>query len=166
MFALIRTIIYLSLIISALLLFVPATDGSWAGLLRPESAGMKQGVGLLVGTAGIGLALWCSLLFAVIGRGTPLPFDPPRRLVTIGPYRFVRNPMALGVGGALIGVAVYYESWAFLGYTCLFFVIIHLLVTVYEEPTLRETFGDDYLAYCDRVGRWWPKRQTTPAGGS
>jgi protein-S-isoprenylcysteine O-methyltransferase Ste14 len=121
---------------------------------------LMQVLGAIVAGLGVSLALWCVLVFAVVGRGTPFPFDPPRRLVVRGPYRFVRNPMAIGVGSALIGAALFYGSWrlaAFAG--MLFFLIIHLFVVLYEEPTLRRMFGDDYVAYCDAVRRWWPRRK-------
>ena len=65
--------------------------------------------GAIVLILGASLALWCVLLFAVVGRGTPLPFDPPR-LVVRGPYRLVRNPMALGVGSVVAGAGLLYES--------------------------------------------------------
>jgi len=116
-----------------------------------------QVLGVIVAVFGVSLALWCVLVFAVVGRGTPLPFDPPRRLVVRGPYRFVRNPMAVGVGSALTGAALFYESWNLAAFAGVFFLIIHLFVVLYEEPTLRRTFGDEYAAYCDAVRRWWPR---------
>ncbi len=117
-----------------------------------------QALGVIVVVLGLSLALWCVLVFAVVGRGTPFPFDPPRRLVVRGPYRFVRNPMAIGVGSALIGAALFFASWRIAAVAGVFFLIIHLFVVLYEEPTLRRTFGDDYAAYCDAVRRWWPRR--------
>jgi protein-S-isoprenylcysteine O-methyltransferase Ste14 len=116
-----------------------------------------QVLGVMVVALGVGLALWCVLVFAVVGRGTPFPFDPPRRLVVRGPYRFVRNPMAIGVGSAIAGAALFYESWGLAAVVVAFFLIIHLFVVLYEEPTLRRTFGDEYAAYCDAVRRWWPR---------
>src|SRR5436853_491 len=78
--------------------------------------------GIVIGTAGAAVALWCIFTFAFIGIGTPAPFDPPRRLVIEGPYRFVRNPMYIGAGLALAGAALFYWSLALLGYTGLFFL--------------------------------------------
>jgi protein-S-isoprenylcysteine O-methyltransferase Ste14 len=65
--------------------------------------------------------------------------------------------MYLGAGFALAGAAFFYGSWALLGYTGLFFLATHLFVTGYEEPTLRDTFGPEYEAYCRRVRRWRPR---------
>ena len=105
----------------------------------------------------LALALWCVLTFALVGRGTPAPFDPPRRLVVRGPYRFVRNPMYIGAAIALAGAALFYRSLPLLGYLALFLLVTHLFVCVYEEPTLRRAFGAEYEAYCRRVRRWWPR---------
>ena len=107
-------------------------------------------------------ALSCILTFVFVGRGTPAPFDPPRQLVARGPYAFVRNPMYLGAAAALLGAALYYRSPALAAYAIAFLIATHLFVRLYEEPTLRRTFGDEYESYCRRVGRWWPRR-TTPA---
>jgi len=115
-----------------------------------------QVAGTVIGAAGGGVALWCVLAFAVVGRGTPAPFAPPHRLVTRGPYRFVRNPMYIGVGLTFAGAAVFYKSLPLLGYTGLFVLVSHPFVVWYEEPALRRTFGQEYDAYCGRVRRWWP----------
>ena len=128
------------------------------GVARPPSFGFAQFAGALVTLAGAIIALWCVLVFATIGLGTPIPLDPPRRLVVRGPYRFVRNPMAIGVGIALAGVALYYESGQFLLAVAVFMLGIHAMVKFYEEPTLRRTFGSEYVAYCELVHRWIPSR--------
>ncbi len=103
------------------------------------------------------LGLWYVSTFAFVGRGTPAPFAPPRRLVTRGPYRFVRNPMYIGVRLILVGAAIFYKSLPLLGYAVLFFLATHLFVVWYEEPTLRRTFGHEYEVYSRRVRRWWPR---------
>lgn len=102
------------------------------------------------------IALWCILAFVTLGKGTPAPFDPPRRLVVRGPYRYVRNPMYIGAGLALAGAALFYRSPSLLGYAAGFLVAMHLLVVFYEEPTLTRLFGDDYSAYRASVRRWLP----------
>jgi protein-S-isoprenylcysteine O-methyltransferase Ste14 len=139
--------------------FLPARVLSWSGIVRPATIGPAQVAGMVVGVGGAAVALWCIITFAVAGRGTPAPFDPPRRLVIVGPYRLVRNPMYLGAGLALAGAALFYESWALLGYTAAFAFMTYLFVVGYEEPTLRATFGDPYVRYCERVRRWWPRRR-------
>jgi len=80
-------------------------------------------------------------------------FDPPRKLVIRGPYRFVRNPMYIGAGMTLAGAALYYESLAIFICTCFFFLITHLFVELYEEPTLRRTFGGEWSDWDERHRR-------------
>lgn len=156
MFILVRAITYAALFISLLLIYLPARLLSWSGIVRPAAIEVQQVAGMVIGAAGAAVALWCIFTFASIGRGTPAPFDPPRRLVILGPYRFVRNPMYIGAGLALASAALFYESLPLLGYTVLFFLATHLFVVWYEEPTLQRTFGQEYEAYCSRVRRWWP----------
>ncbi len=157
MAALIRALTYASLFIGFVLVFVPARVLEWSGVVRPE-IGAAQIVGSAATMAGGVLALWCVLTFALAGKGTPAPFDPPRRLVVRGPYRFVRNPMYIGAGLALAGASLFFESLALAGYMVLFFIVTHLFVRYYEEPTLRTTFGEEYEVYCSGVGRWLPGR--------
>jgi protein-S-isoprenylcysteine O-methyltransferase Ste14 len=156
MFVLVLALTYAVLFIGLVLIYVPARLLSWSGMVRPVAIGVPHLAGMGIGAAGAALALWCIFTFALVGRGTPAPFEPPRRLVIQGPYRFVRNPMYLGAGLALAGAALFYESLLLLGYTGLFFLTTHLFVVWYEEPTLRRTFGPAYAAYCGRVRRWWP----------
>lgn len=156
MLPLIRALVYATLFVAFVLVFVPARIIESTGISRPATIGAAQLAGGLMTVLGGGLALWCVLTFALVGRGTPAPFDPPRRLVATGPYRFVRNPMYSGAGGALAGAALFYASLALLGYTVLFFLITHVFVVAYEEPVLRRMFGAEYEAYCATTRRWWP----------
>ena len=158
MAALVRAITYATLFIGLVLVYLPARVLAVAGVTRPARVGVPQMAGTVVGAAGAALAVWCILTFAVVGRGTPAPFDPPRRLVVRGPYRYVRNPMYLGAGLALAGAALFYEAAALWAYAAAFLLLLHLFVIWYEEPTLQSTFGDDYEHYCRQVRRWWPGR--------
>ncbi len=158
MFVLARAVTYAALFIGLVLIYVPARLLSWSGIVRPAAIEMPQVAGMVIGAAGAAVALWCIYAFASIGRGTPAPFDPPRRLVIHGPYRFVRNPMYIGAGLALAGAALFYESLPLLGYVGVLFLATELFVVWYEEPTLRQTFGQEYEAYCRQVRRWWPSK--------
>jgi protein-S-isoprenylcysteine O-methyltransferase Ste14 len=149
---------YSTLFIGFLLVFLPGRLLSWSGIVRPERLGAAQVAGVVVGAGGALLALWCIVTFIVVGRGTPAPFDPPRRLVLAGPYRLIRNPMYVGAGLALAGAALFYESWELLAYSAAFILVTHLFVVVYEEPRLRGTFGTAYERYCEQVHRWMPMR--------
>src|SRR5687767_11507283 len=157
---LIRAIVYSTLFIGFVLVFLPARVLAWSGIVGPADVGLMQIAGLVIGAIGAFVAVWCIATFVTVGRGTPMPLDPPRRLVDAGPYRLVRNPMYIGAGLALMGAALFYESWALLGYCAAFAIVMHLFVVRYEEPTLRASFGDDYVRYCQRVRRWWPARSS------
>jgi protein-S-isoprenylcysteine O-methyltransferase Ste14 len=158
MFVLVRAVTYATLFIGLVLVYLPGRCLSWSGIVAPAKTGAAQVAGMIMVAIGTVIALWCVFTFVFIGKGTPAPFDPPRKLVIGGPYRFVRNPMYIGAGmtlarrGALLRVAFD------LNYTCLFFLITHLFVVLYEEPRLRRTFGDEYEAYFRRVRRWLPKK--------
>jgi protein-S-isoprenylcysteine O-methyltransferase Ste14 len=156
MFVFVRAVTYAALFIGFVLIYLPARVLSWSGIVRPAAIGVPQVAGMVIGAAGAAVALWCVFTFASIGRGTPAPFDPPRRLVIRGPYRFVRNPMYIGAGLALASAALFYRSLPLLGYAGFFFLASHVFVVWYEEPTLRQTFGQEYEAYCRQVRRWWP----------
>jgi protein-S-isoprenylcysteine O-methyltransferase Ste14 len=160
MFVFARVIAYAALFIGFVLVYLPARLLSWSGIVRPATIAAPQVAGTVLGVVGAAVALWCILTFATIGKGTPAPFDPPRRLVIRGPYRFVRNPMYIGAGLALASAALFYESLPLLGYAALFFLVTHTFVVLYEEPTLRRTFGPDYEAYCRQVQRWLPRVRT------
>ena len=103
MFILMRAITYAGLFIGFVLVFLPARLISWSGVSAQPGFGFTQAIGMVLAALGAALALSCVLSFALLGKGTPAPFDPPRRLVVRGPYRFVRNPMYLGAATALAG---------------------------------------------------------------
>lgn len=158
MFILVRAITYATLFVGLVLVLLPARMLSWSGIEPPRAVGVLQVGGMATVAFGGMLALWSVLTFVFVGKGTPAPFDPPRRLVVEGPYRFVRNPMYIGAGLALGGAALFYTSLPLLGYTAVFLLAAHLFVVGYEEAALRKTFGAEYEAYCRRVRRWLPTR--------
>lgn len=174
MFLVVRTLVYASLFVGLLLIYLPARVLARSGIQRPAVLGAWQIVGLIVGTFGALLTLACVASFIRFGRGTPAPFDAPRHLVARGPYRFLRNPMYAGAALVLGGAALFYDSIDLLIYACAFFAFFHLFVLFYEEPILRRSFGTEYKAYCHNVRRWWPVLRpgkprmpmVTPLGGS
>jgi protein-S-isoprenylcysteine O-methyltransferase Ste14 len=132
----------------------------WLGF-RTETAGMVnwRWLAALPSVLGFSIALRCVWDFGRTGRGTPAPFAPPQRLVAVGFYRHVRNPMYVGAAAGWIGL------WVILGHAtpaAIAVVVaaalgVHLFVLLYEEPTLRAKFGPDYQEYCRKVNRWWPR---------
>lgn len=154
--AVVRALTYATAFVGIVLVFLPARILARAGVARPEAMGPGQVVGAAIVVVGGSLALWCVLAFALVGRGTPAPFDPPRRLVRRGPYRFVRNPMYLGALLVLAGASLFFGSLALLAFAAGFAVATHAFVVLYEEPTLRRIFGEEYEEYRRAVRRWLP----------
>ena len=113
-------------------------------------------LGIALITAGGIIGLACVATFVIRGQGTPAPFDPPRKFVAAGPYKFVRNPMYIGGFIVLLGFGLFQQSAAILLFTLPWFLFAHLFVIFYEEPHLRATFGDPYSSYCRSVHRWVP----------
>ncbi len=124
---------------------------------RPALSGAGA-AGWLLLAAGIALYFACAFWgFAVRGQGTPLPMDPPQRLVVEGPYRLVRNPMYWGVASVVLGEAAVFHSVVLVELTAIFAVGVNVFVLLYEEPALRRKFGAEYEEYCRRVPRWLPR---------
>jgi protein-S-isoprenylcysteine O-methyltransferase Ste14 len=153
----------------AFTVLVPGTVAFWlpgvilddARLALPTSWSVWQFVALLPLTVGAAIYLRCLWEFATRGRGIPAPIDHPKQLVVTGLYRYVRNPMYLGVLLFLLGESLFLEYQAFLLYTIAWLLFIHLNVLLYEEPTLRRKFGSSYERYTSAVHRWVPGRRYT-----
>ena len=112
---------------------------------------------------GVCILLWCVRDFYVFGKGTLAPWDPPKTLVVVGLYRFLRNPMYLGVLGVVAGWCLLTGSPLLAVYTCLLALGFHLRVIFYEEPTLAGQFTNEWAQYCGRVNRWLTR---LPSAGS
>ena len=127
----------------------------WDGAPAVVWASRAAGVVLLV--AGFALFAWCVALFARVGRGTLAPWNPTRRLVAVGPYRHVRNPMISGVALMLAGEALLWRSGLLALWLVLFVLINHTYFLLREEPGLEARFGDGYRGYRANVPRWLPR---------
>ncbi len=153
LFVLLRAFVIGALFVSIWTWFVPR----WiAGTkLVPR---WNAGAAILM-TIGALIVLRCVWDFAWTGRGTPAPFDPPRRLVVKGLYRWVRNPMYLGMGLFLIGEALLLPqiTLPMLIMVAILWIAVTAFIILYEEPTLRRLFGSDYEEYCRHVRRWIPR---------
>jgi len=98
-------------------------------------------IGVVPATIGLLIYAWTAFDFAWVGRGTPAPIDPPRRLVVRGLYRYVRNPMYVGVLLVIVGEAVMRRSWQTAEYALAVAVMFGALVILLEEPLLRSQLG-------------------------
>lgn len=106
---------------------------------------------------GLGALIECFVRFALRGRGTPAPLLPTEVLIVSGLYRFVRNPMYVAVFLIVAGQGVLFGSTPILLYAACVWIAFTLFVLLYEEPTLRRRFGQQYSEYCTHVHRWVPR---------
>lgn len=150
----------MSLLVKNLLftLIAPAMAGGYVPWLiaadRPAASRGQTLVALTLFVAGGTIYFWCLWDFASFGRGTPAPIDAPKRLVQRGLYRCTRNPMYVGVLTAIAGWVVLFPALKLVLYALGIAALFHLFIVFYEEPHLREIFGEEYEQYCARVGRW------------
>lgn len=126
---------------------------SWPVLAERGWSWLGAAVFLLASAFG----LWSCISMALVGEGTPLPARTARKLVAVGPYRFVRNPMA--VAGALqtIGVGLWLGSWIVLLSAAAGALIWNTFIRPAEEADLHARFGDEYVAYAATVSCWVPR---------
>jgi protein-S-isoprenylcysteine O-methyltransferase Ste14 len=131
-----------------------ASDTRWIDG-APLWAGRAVG-GVVLGI-GLTLLVACIALFARVGRGTLAPWDPTQRLVAVGPYRYVRNPMISGVLAILVGESLGTGSRVLACWAATFFAFNHVYFLLAEEPGLERRFGESYRRYKSLVPRWIPR---------
>jgi protein-S-isoprenylcysteine O-methyltransferase Ste14 len=119
---------------------------------------------LTVMCAGAFVLVWCVRDFYVSGKGTLAPWDPPKQLVVIGLYRWVRNPMYVGVLLLVVGWSLYLASLFLAGYAVLLALAFHARVVVHEEPRLDAQFGQQWCDYKAKVPRWIPRMRRSRTG--
>lgn len=132
-----------------------ANDTSWSDL--PSLRWLGSFSGAVFFLAGFALFVWCLGLFARVGQGTLAPWDPTRKLVAVGPYAYVRNPMITSVLTMLLGEALFLGSTVVAGWALVFFAINHAYFILSEEAGLEHRFGESYREYKNRVPRWIPR---------
>lgn len=104
-----------------------------------------------------GLGVASALTMARLGEGTPLPAAMAKRLVIAGPYRLVRNPMAVAGIGQGLAVGLMLGSWLVVVYALLGSLAWNWAIRPHEEADLASRFGSEFEAYRERVSCWWPK---------
>jgi protein-S-isoprenylcysteine O-methyltransferase Ste14 len=133
---------------------------------RPTLAAWPGVGSIVVGCAmvlvGVVLLARAFARFVSEGRGTPAPLAPTERLVVGGDYRYVRNPMYVGVEAIILGQAVLFGSAALLLYAAVSWLGMALFVRYYEEPVLLSRYGDQYAQYRRSVRGWWPRLPARP----
>ena len=136
---------------------IPWLITGWRPLPPGDGPGALRWTGLILIAVGLAVVLEAFARFAWEGLGTPAPVAPTRTLVVSGFYRFVRNPMYIAVIALIFGQAVLFASWGVALYGIVIALAFHTFVLLYEEPTLREAYGEEYAAYCAATPRWIPR---------
>ncbi len=133
---------------------------SWLGFqVDTASAARCRWIAGVPSVLGFAVALRCVWDFGWAGHGTPAPIAPPKRLVVVGFYRYVRNPMYLGFFLGWVGLCVVFGRANLVAIVVASVIVLGtaLFVLLYEEPTLRKMFGAEYEEYCRNVRRWAPR---------
>jgi protein-S-isoprenylcysteine O-methyltransferase Ste14 len=128
------------------------------GWERPDAGvGVLDELGVALVVLGLAVVVACFARFVTEGSGTPAPAAPTESLVVGGIYRYVRNPMYLGVGSVIGGQALLFRSGGVLVWLAVFMVAVVTFVVAYEQPTLQQQFGSSYDDYRAAVPGWWPR---------
>jgi protein-S-isoprenylcysteine O-methyltransferase Ste14 len=114
-------------------------------------------IGIMIIIVGLLILTKTILLFSHIGKGTLAPWDPTRKLVVIGPYRYVRNPMIVSVLLMLLGESILLHSFPIFIFMFTFWILNHIYFIKFEEPGLIRRFGEEYIQYSENVPRWIPR---------
>jgi protein-S-isoprenylcysteine O-methyltransferase Ste14 len=128
--------------------------GHFAVPLRPT---LLVDSGLVIGSVGAVLALVAGYHLIVHGQGTPLPLDPPQRLVTTGPYAYVRNPQAIAMLLMVCGETLIVRSWLLWCMLPLTLLYLEVLVGPWEERQLIRQHAESYVQYRRQVHKWLPR---------
>lgn len=135
------------------------------GLVRLEFAFQKQ-IAILVFAGISALGIWAAHSMSHIGKGTPLPLDHAKQLVVVGPYAYVRNPMALSGIIQGLAVALFLGSPLVAVYAVMGSIIWQTVFRPLEEDDLASRFGISYSNYCNAVRCWVPRRNSYQIEGT
>jgi protein-S-isoprenylcysteine O-methyltransferase Ste14 len=155
--AILGSAIFLVIAPGTLAVYVPWTLDLWR--MAPPLLGFFpfRWLGMFLIALGFPVLLDSFARFAWQGLGTPAPVAPPKHLVVTGLYRYVRNPIYLAVTSLILGQGLFFGNARVLEYGLVVWLGFHVAVLVYEEPTLRDKFGDEYNEFCANVRRWLPR---------
>jgi len=152
----IKTLIFTVLVPGTVAVWIPMRILSASGARSSISLDALRYLGAPAMLIGILIYLWCAWDFTFAGKGTPAPIDPPKELVVRGLYKYIRNPMYVGVLSLVLGEAFWFESKQLFAYAALVFAFFFAFVVFYEEPSLKRKFGEQYENYRAQVPRWIP----------
>jgi len=144
------------ILIPAIILLISGHVRWFCGKTFPESM-VVVAVTFFLACVGVSVALWTVMLFHTHGNGTPVPWAPPKKLIVLGPYAYVRNPMIMAALAILLAGALLFGSIGILIWAGVLWGLTTLYITLIEEPGLKHRFGDEYVEYSKNVARWVPR---------
>lgn len=150
-----KTILYMGSLHGFFTFYAPFWIATWIPPLF--SLGVLRYIAIPLWISGAWMIIHCCISLITKGRGTPAHMDPPKQFVTTGFFRYVRNPIYLGALLALAGHILWSGSVVVIAYFLCYLIAFHILITVFEEPILRDKFGAAYDEYLKRVPRWIPR---------
>jgi protein-S-isoprenylcysteine O-methyltransferase Ste14 len=154
MLLLLKNLVFTVLVPGTVAVLIPCQIVRLGARQPPPASALA--VAVPVAVLGLAIYFWCLWDFAITGRGTPAPIDPPKHLVVRGLYRYVRNPMYLGVLSIIAAWNLAFRASWLLQYGIVMATAFHLFVLLVEEPLLRRQFGATYESYLRTVPRWIP----------
>jgi len=156
---------FMAMVVIPWIVYQLTTDFSLSFLPR-WTTGQLQLIGGVLAAVGIPLFIQSVALFVRVGEGTLAPWNPTQHLIVVGPYRYMRHPMILGVFCVILAEAFFFSSVLIFLWACIFLVGNHLYFIFSEEPNLEKRFGKEYLDYEKNVPRWLPRLTAwRPEGG-
>jgi len=149
--------VFLVIAPGTLTVYVPWLLDRWR--MAPPVLGITpfRWLGVFLIALGLPVLLDSFARFAWQGFGTPAPVAPPKHLIVTGLYRYVRNPMYVAVTSLILGQGLFFGNVSVLEFGVVVWLCFHVFVLAYEEPTLRNKFGDEYKEFCANVRRWLPR---------
>ena len=156
----VAAIIFFGLVV--LFVFASFWLDKWLTFLHFGSTWWNLAISWLLILPGFLIMFWPVIAFFST-RGTPVPFNPPPKLITTGLYAYVRNPMLLGLFIFMLGLGVLFGSLSLIFiFTPLFIVLNVLYLKAIEEKELEKKFGREYTEYKKKVPMfipWLKKRE-------
>ncbi|WP_375163777.1 methyltransferase family protein [Herbiconiux gentiana] len=150
--------------LAAVPLVIAALEDRWqlTAPLSPPAEAVVTGAGVVLLVLASALGIWSAVTMSTLGDGTPLPSASTNRLVIAGPYRWVRNPMA--VAGIAQGVAVglVLSSWLVVVYALAGSLVWNYAIRPFEEADLEQRFGAAFTRYRAAVRCWLPRNPEPP----
>ncbi len=157
---LVEIVIFWGLFLGVIPLVISWMEQRWQLALPFPSGAAPVGIAVFVLASALGL--WAAAAMSTHGHGTPLPAAMPNALVVAGPYRFVRNPMALAGIAQGVAVGLILGSWLVVAYAIAGSLVWNSAVRPLEEADLERRFGDDFRRYRRSVRCWWPRLAPVP----